>query len=90
MLQLQSVISRNVNPLDSAVITIGKITGGTVQNIIAEKSRLEGTIRTLSVESMKRVKSRIESIVAGIEASFQCEAIIDYEQCIIKYITMKS
>ena len=76
--QLQSVISRNVNPLDSAVITIGKITGGTVQNIIAEKSRLEGTIRTLSVESMKRVKSRIESIVAGIEASFQCEAIIDY------------
>ena len=38
--QLQSVISRNVNPLDSAVITIGKITGGTVQNIIAEKSRL--------------------------------------------------
>lgn len=76
--QLQSVISRNVNPLDSAVITIGKITGGTVQNIIAETSRLEGTIRTLSVESMKRVKSRIESIVAGIEVSFQCEAHIDY------------
>ncbi|MEB9904061.1 N-acetyldiaminopimelate deacetylase [Bacillus anthracis] len=76
--QLQSVISRNVNPLDSAVITIGKITGGTVQNIIAEKSRLEGTIRTLSVESMSRVKSRIEAIVAGIEASFQCEAVIDY------------
>ncbi|HEK9099343.1 N-acetyldiaminopimelate deacetylase [Bacillus pfraonensis] len=76
--QLQSVISRNVNPLDSAVITIGKITGGTVQNIIAEKSRLEGTIRTLSVESMKRVKGRIEAIVAGIEAAFQCEAVIDY------------
>lgn len=76
--QLQSVISRNVNPLDSAVITIGKITGGTVQNIIAEKSRLEGTIRTLSVDSMKRVKSRIEAIVAGIEAAFQCEAVIDY------------
>ncbi|EEL49675.1 MULTISPECIES: N-acetyldiaminopimelate deacetylase [Bacillus cereus group] len=76
--QLQSVVSRNVNPLDSAVITIGKITGGTVQNIIAEKSRLEGTIRTLSVESMKRVKSRIEAIVAGIEAAFQCAAVIDY------------
>ncbi|MFD0770921.1 N-acetyldiaminopimelate deacetylase [Bacillus sp. CGMCC 1.60114] len=76
--QLQSVISRNVNPLDSAVITIGKITGGTVQNIIAEKARLEGTIRTLSVESMKRVKGRIEAIVAGIETSFQCTAHIDY------------
>ena len=45
--QLQTIISRNVNPLDSAVITIGKITSGTVQNIIAEKARLEGTIRTL-------------------------------------------
>lgn len=76
--QLQSVISRNVDPLDSAVITIGKITGGTVQNIIAETSRLEGTIRTLSVESMKKVKGRIEAIVAGIEASFQCKAVIDY------------
>ncbi|MCD7035478.1 N-acetyldiaminopimelate deacetylase [Metabacillus sp. GX 13764] len=76
--QLQSIISRNVDPLDSAVITIGKITGGTVQNIIAEKARLEGTIRTLSVESMKKVKHRIEAVVKGIEAGFECEAKIDY------------
>ncbi|MFX3624053.1 MAG: N-acetyldiaminopimelate deacetylase [Ectobacillus sp.] len=76
--QLQSIISRNVDPLDSAVITIGKITGGTVQNIIAEKARLEGTIRTLSVESMAKVKERIEAIVQGIQAAFQCTAVIDY------------
>ncbi|WP_423801590.1 N-acetyldiaminopimelate deacetylase [Neobacillus sp. SAB-20_R2A] len=76
--QLQTIVSRNVNPLDSAVITIGKITGGTVQNIIAEKARLEGTIRTLSPESMKKVKHRIEAIVKGIETGFECEAVIDY------------
>lgn len=76
--QLQSIISRNVDPLDSAVITIGKIEGGTKQNIIAEKARLEGTIRTLSVESMQRVKSRIEAVVKGIEAGFACQAAIDY------------
>ncbi|MFD3447969.1 N-acetyldiaminopimelate deacetylase [Microbacteriaceae bacterium 4G12] len=76
--QLQSIISRNVDPLDSAVITIGKITGGTVQNIIAEKARLEGTIRTLSVKSMARVKERIEAVVQGIEAAFGCSAAIDY------------
>jgi len=76
--QLQTIISRNVNPLDSAVITIGKITGGTVQNIIAEKARLEGTIRTLSPESMKKVKHRIEAVVKGIEIGFECEAVIDY------------
>ncbi|WP_077211363.1 N-acetyldiaminopimelate deacetylase [Bacillus dakarensis] len=76
--QLQSIISRNVNPLDSAVITIGKITSGTVQNIIAENARLEGTIRTLSVESMDMVKNRITALVKGIEAGYNCEAAIDY------------
>ncbi|WP_199426482.1 N-acetyldiaminopimelate deacetylase [Thermaerobacillus caldiproteolyticus] len=76
--QLQSIVSRNVDPLDSAVITVGKISGGTVQNVIAERARLEGTIRTLSVESMSKVKERIEAIVKGIEIGYQCEATIDY------------
>jgi N-acetyldiaminopimelate deacetylase len=76
--QLQTVISRNIDPLDSAVITIGKITGGTVQNIIAEKARLEGTIRTLSPEAMVKVKGRIQALVKGIETGFECEAAIDY------------
>ncbi len=76
--QLQTIVSRNVDPLDSAVITIGKITGGTVQNIIAEKARLEGTIRTLSPESMEKVKKRIGKIVSGIETGFECEASIDF------------
>jgi N-acetyldiaminopimelate deacetylase len=76
--QLQTIISRNVNPLDSAVITIGKITGGTVQNIIAEEARLEGTIRTKSAKTMQAIKKRIEEIVKGIEYSFDCQAAIDY------------
>lgn len=76
--QLQTIVSRNVNPLDSAVITIGKITGGTVQNIIAETARLEGTIRTLNPESMVKVKSRIEALVEGIQVGYECEAAIDY------------
>ncbi|USG67495.1 N-acetyldiaminopimelate deacetylase [Brevibacillus ruminantium] len=76
--QLQSVISRNIDPLDSAVITIGKIEGGTRQNIIAERARLEGTIRTFSMDSMQRVKRRIEALVKGLEAGFECEAQIDY------------
>lgn len=76
--QLQSIVARNIDPLDSAVITIGKITGGMVQNTIAERSRLEGTIRTLSVDSMKKVKTRIEALVKGIEIGYQCQAEIDY------------
>ncbi|KFZ43556.1 amidohydrolase [Anoxybacillus flavithermus] len=78
IMQLQTIVSRNVNPLDSAVITIGKLTSGTVQNVIAERARLEGTIRTLSPEAMEKVKGRIEALVRGIEVAYDCEAHIDY------------
>ncbi|MBB5354049.1 N-acetyldiaminopimelate deacetylase [Anoxybacillus mongoliensis] len=78
IMQLQTIVSRNVNPLDSAVITVGKLTSGTVQNVIAERARLEGTIRTLSPEAMEKVKGRIEAIVRGIEVAYDCEAHIDY------------
>lgn len=76
--QLQSIVSRNIDPLDSAVVTVGKIEGGTKQNIIAEKARLEGTIRTLSAGTMQLAKRRIESLVSGAEAAFECSAAIDY------------
>ena len=78
IVQLQTIISRNVDPLDSAVVTIGKMVSGTVQNVIAEHARLEGTIRTLSAEAMADVKRRIEAICRGIEAAFECEVSIDY------------
>ncbi|HWL25533.1 MAG TPA: N-acetyldiaminopimelate deacetylase [Ureibacillus sp.] len=78
ILQLQTIISRNVDPMESAVITIGKMTSGTVQNIIAENARLEGTIRTLNADAMSEVKRRIEAICKGIEASFECSISIDY------------
>ncbi|MGC5325539.1 N-acetyldiaminopimelate deacetylase [Brevibacillus sp. SYSU BS000544] len=78
VVQLQTIVARNIDPLDSGVITIGKIDGGTKQNIIAEKARIEGTIRTLSMPSMHKIKARIEALVKGIEAGFECQATIDY------------
>lgn len=76
--QLQTVVSRQVDPLQPAVVTIGKMESGTRQNIIAETARLEGTMRTLSLEVMETMKSRVESLVQGITASFGCQAEIDY------------
>lgn len=75
---LQSIVSRNVNPLDSAVVTIGCLTGGTKQNIIAERARLEGTIRTLSDDTMRLVKGRIEQILQGAAEMFECTYELDY------------
>ncbi|MBM7552942.1 N-acetyldiaminopimelate deacetylase [Thalassobacillus pellis] len=76
--RLQQIVSRGVDPLDSAVITVGKIVGGTVQNIIAETARLEGTIRTMSPEAMNQVKKQIELLSKGIETGHDCLIHIDY------------
>lgn len=78
LLQLQTIVARNMNPLDSAVVTIGKMTSGTVQNVISGAARLEGTIRTTTPEAMTQIKARIEAICAGIATGFECDIEIDY------------
>ncbi|CAB3395751.1 N-acetyldiaminopimelate deacetylase [Kyrpidia spormannii] len=78
LVQLQTVVARNLNPLDAGVVTIGRMEAGTKQNIIAERARLEGTIRALSTESLSQMKERIEALVRGIEEGFSCRATIDY------------
>lgn len=78
LMQLQTIVSRNINPMDSAVLTVGKFTAGTVQNIIAENARLEGTIRTLNNTSMLKMKERIEAICKAVETGYNCHISIDY------------
>lgn len=60
---LQSIVSRNMDPLNSAVVTLGTINGGTQDNIIADKVELMGTLRTLDPETREKTKKRIEKIV---------------------------
>lgn len=69
---LQSIVSRNVSPLDNAVFTIGKIEGGSRRNIIAEHVRLEGTIRAFAPEVYEGIKNRLSEICRGIEISYNC------------------
>lgn len=76
--QLQQIVARRIDPLDSAVITIGKIDGGFVQNVIAEQARLEGTIRTLNPAAIDEIKAYIDSLATGIETAYDCEISIDY------------
>ena len=77
-IQLQSIVSRNVDPQEAAILTIGKLNAGTRQNVIAGKARLEGTIRTLSPETMRKVKDRIGAMVRGIGEAFDCQTAIDW------------
>lgn len=76
---LQSVVSRNVNPLETAVISITAVNGGTAFNIIPPKVELKGTIRTYLPEIREMVLRRVGEIVTGIAESMQCTAEIIIE-----------
>ncbi|MGM0897970.1 MAG: M20 metallopeptidase family protein [Bacillota bacterium] len=62
---IQTIISRNANPMDSGVITIGKISGGYRYNVVADTVLLEGTIRSLSDDTKILLKKRFHEVVQG-------------------------
>ncbi|MGL4914079.1 MAG: amidohydrolase, partial [Romboutsia sp.] len=70
---LQTVVSRNVSPVDTAVLSIGLINGGTRRNIIAENINLQGTIRTFNPDVYSNMKERIREICKGLEISYKCK-----------------
>jgi amidohydrolase len=67
--QLQTIVSRNINPTEHAVVTVGKISGGSAHNIIPEKVEMLGTVRTFAEETAKKIAGRIEQIVRGVTES---------------------
>ncbi len=75
---LQTIVSRNVNPLEPAVLTIGKIEGGSNFNIIAESVRLIGTIRTFNNELRKQMKQRLEEVLNNITSAFGASYEINF------------
>ncbi|MBD2588120.1 M20 metallopeptidase family protein [Synechococcus elongatus] len=63
---LQSIVSRNVDPLHSAVVTIGSLHAGTTYNVIADRAQLKGTVRYFDDRYQGFLQERIEQIVAGV------------------------
>lgn len=70
IIALQSIVARNVNPLESAVVTIGTIKGGTAANQIPDRIDLTGTMRALKPEVRDLVDGQIKQICAGIAATY--------------------
>ena len=77
---LQNIVSREVNPLNSAVITVGSIHGGTGANIIPEKVTLTGVIRTLNSEDRQLVTRRVDEIAKGIGLTLRGKVKIEIEE----------
>lgn len=75
---LQKIVSRGVNPLQAAVVTIGVFQSGTAFNVIADKATIEGTVRTFNGDVRKQVEKQIYRIVEGITTAFGASFTIDY------------
>ncbi|MEC0237240.1 amidohydrolase [Paenibacillus kribbensis] len=78
VMQLQSIVSRSVDPLRPAVLTVGTIQGGFAQNVIAETCRLSGTIRTFDEETRTVMKERLHSVTELTAATYGTTAQIRY------------
>ncbi len=77
LLQLQTIVSRNIDPLKSTVLTIGKMVGGQARNVICDHVNMIGTLRSFHDESYELQKARINEVCQGIAASFQVRVEVD-------------
>ncbi|GAK06996.1 M20 family metallopeptidase [Geomicrobium sp. JCM 19038] len=76
---LQTIVSRNVDARDSAVLSFGMIQGGNARNVIADSVTFEGTLRTLLPETRDYVVSRIKETVEHVAKGFGASATINHE-----------
>ena len=75
---LQTIVSREVDPVEPAVLTVGEIGAGTAFNIIPDKARIGGTVRTLDDDLRERIPARIEELARGIAKGMRGDVDLDY------------
>lgn len=74
---LQSIVSRNVPPLQSAVVTVTSIHGGEAFNVVPQEVVLKGTIRSYEKETREMIHRRFDQIVKGVAQAFGCHAEVE-------------
>jgi amidohydrolase len=77
---LQGIVSRQISPRQSAVVTIGVIEGGTKENVIPEVVTLRGTVRTLDVDVREQMPGRIQAVAGGVAAAYGASAEVEYRR----------
>ena len=79
VMSLQTIVSRIINPIEPAVVTVGKIEGGTQYNIIADKVTVVGTVRTFSLKTRDLIKKEMIKRLEGICKTYSMEYTLDYQ-----------
>ena len=77
---LQTIVSRNTDPLESVVLSVGSIHGGSIENLVVDKVEMTASIRALSVEARERAVRRMENVVRSTAEAYECRAEIEYRE----------
>jgi hippurate hydrolase len=77
---LQSIVARNIDPLDSAVISMCEFHAGNARNVIPQTAELHGTVRTLTAEVREYVEKRVAEVVAGVAQITGAKIELTYER----------
>lgn len=80
IMNLQSVVSREFDPVDSAVVTIGKFNSGSQHNVISGDAYIEGTARTFSNEAGKHIEHSVKRIAYATATTYGATAHVDYQR----------
>ena len=75
---LQTVVSRNVDPLDTAVVSVTKMQASDAYNIIPEQVKLAGTVRTFKIEVRDLIERRMDEICQSLAVAMGCAAELDF------------
>ncbi len=75
---LQGIISREISPIDSAVLTIGVLEGGSTNNVIPDTARIKGSVRTFNAVLRDKIETRIHEISKGIGETFHAAVDVIY------------
>lgn len=80
VMQLQSVVSRNVDPIEGGVVTIGHINAGDTGNVIAGHAHVDGTIRSLTQVNNLKMQKRVQAIAEGVALTYGCKVNLTLHQ----------
>lgn len=78
IMNLQTIISRETDPVDSAVVTVGRLVSGSQYNIISGEAFFEGTVRAFSEERAKKIEESLKRIVHMTAAAYGAEASVEF------------
>jgi len=78
---LQSIVSRNLRPLDAGVVSITQVHAGDAWNVIPEELVIRGSVRSFKLEVQQTIERRMRTLVDGAAAMFEMEASLRYERC---------